>query len=197
MRTGLLILFVCVLAGLASCNRVKLPADPGLAVDDLGIGISLGMPVPDAQQASHSQAKYWVITRDELVTKTPYKDKPEGRDLIIALYTDYPPGTAGKELKFDFGVVTEIRCYLGSTQDSPVMLLGQPAAGLTPEGIEYVLGPPLESITGSDGNTHLTYHFAKQDEEGKTDPKRMIRLTTSHSGGGNCFALLVSLDRVD
>ena len=188
-------LLLCVV--LAGCNRNRLPEDPGLAVDDLGVGIRLGMSFDEAKGKSNAEAEFWVITRDELVKRSPYTEKPEGRDLVVALYTEYPPGTTGMDMAADFGVISEIRCYLGKTTDSPVTFLGYPAAGMTPEGMREVLGEPEESVVASDGNTHLTYRFARIDEEGKKDPKRVVRLTTSHNARGNCFALLVALDRID
>lgn len=191
----LLIVTGCILLASSSCTRPSKPADPGLAADQLGTGIILGMDAAEARSAAVSKVglKVLVLTRDELVNRAPFSDKPAEGDLVFALYNELQPDGSTAAGGIINGRINELRCFLGSTADSQVTVLGHPVAGLSPAGMEQIFGHADELVVSSDGNTHLRYEFAFEEGGDKDLSGLAIRLVTSHNPDGNCFAMLLSL----
>jgi hypothetical protein len=174
---------------LAACpGKPKLPADPGLAADDLGTGVALGMELGAAEAAAAQTREglaCLVLTRDALATAAPYAERPEGKDLVLVLHAPHLPVLGGGA---EQDVVDEMRCYLAPAEQSRVTLLGNSAAALTPESAEALLGKPVNRTVDSDGKTHLAWYF----EQGAKAPR--LKLITSHNVDGHCFALALSVD---
>lgn len=180
---------ICGLLAGACCIACasKYPDDPGLAHDDLGIGISLGM---SAESAASGQAEVWVITREELNTRSPYTERPPEKDLVVALYYDFVPA-ASRSSGITAGEINELRCYLATPADSRLKLLGAQAAAMTPEEVVRLCGEPLERTLDIDGTTHLRFLFKPQDD--KLARQGDLELVTSHDQAGNCFAFSLAL----
>jgi hypothetical protein len=176
---------VLVLLACGACHsKPQLPADPGLARDSFGVGATLGMDYAAAQSAVAAEPgiEFWLLTREELSDRSPYTERPAGKDLAVVIY-DGAPGSGA-------GTVRELRFYLAEPDNSRVRLLGKNAAPLKPADIIAWLGEPLNTSTASDGRTHLTYYFAPA-QKGDVG----IKLITSHEPDGRCFAFAVSLEQ--
>jgi hypothetical protein len=178
----------------ASCSA-KLPPDPGLATEDLGIGIRLGMEPADAKSTAElapDKVEVWVITREELNTRNPYADRPAGQDLVVALYV--LPGTMGyaPDDPVAAGKISELRCYLTDPADSQLTLLGQPAASLGKNDVIALCGPSEETAPSSDGNTHLRYEF--QPDDSAQLGKNSLEFVASLNPADNCFAFSIALE---
>jgi hypothetical protein len=174
-----------------SCST-GLPPDPGLATDDLGIGIQLGMEPADVKAAPvPDNVEVWTITRAELNTRNPYEERPAGKDLVVALYV--PAGTAGyaPDDPIAAGKISDLRCYLTAPADSRLTLLGQSASVLTKDRIIALCGTPEQITPSSDGNTHLRYVF--QPERSAQLGDYNIELVSSFNLADNCFAFSIAL----
>jgi hypothetical protein len=154
----------------------------------LGIGISLGMA---ADSASSTKAEVWVLTREELNTRSPYAERPQDKDLVAALYYDYGAAPAAAVTGLGVGQVNELRCYLAGAADSSLLLLGEKAATLKPEDVERLCGEPFERTQEVDGTTHLRFLFSLSDKEQAR--QNQIELVTSHGLNGDCFAFSIAL----
>jgi hypothetical protein len=175
--------FALLVAG--GCQRnPKLPADPGLASDSFGVGVSLGMDYATAQAAitaAGDSVEFWLLTREELSNRSPYTERPAGKDLAVVIHDGDADGTGG--------TVRELRFYLAEAEQSHVRLLGKNAVPLTPADITAWLGEPVNTTVAGDGRTHLTYYFAPQHKH-----KLGFKLVTSHEPDGHCFAFAVSYE---
>jgi hypothetical protein len=193
IRTALL--FSVLLAWTAASCAAKLPPDPGLATEDLGIGIRLGMEPADAKSAAElapDKVEVWVITREELNTRNPYADRPADRDLVVALYV--LPGTMGytSDDPVAAGKISELRCYLTDPADSQLTLLGHAAAALGQNDVIELCGPSEETAPSSDGNTHLRYEF--QPDDSALLGKYNLDFVASLNPADNCFAFAIALE---
>jgi hypothetical protein len=185
MRQLLISLLVLILT--AGCNR--LPPDPGLLTEDFGTGISLYTHVSEARSAASSNtAEVHVLSADELATQNPYAEYDKERDLVLALYTpteavDAAAGVAVEQ-------ITQLRFYLAAPANSQLSFAGEPLAQISADEMEQLLGTPVNRTSGgSDGAIHLSYRFRYQVPAGEPDSRHALKLTTSHTPSGNCFAL--------
>jgi hypothetical protein len=183
---------------LVSCPaKGKLPEDPGLASDGLGIGLRLGMTAEEARSAAdeaQGKTEIWVITREELNQRSPYAERPQDKDLLVALYTPFPLEAPSREDATAYDRIAEIRCYLADPRLSHVTLLRSPVAKLTPEGAVELLGTPAGELVDSDGSTHLSFEFALPLGASENGHWKSVQLTTSHGPEDTCFALKMVLD---
>jgi len=166
----------------------KYTDDPGLAQADLGIGISLGMP---AESVSSGAAEVWVLTREELNTRSPYGDRPPSKDLVVALYYSFTPAGSKVSGALAANMVNELRCYLADPADSKLKLLGETAATLSADDVVRLCGEPLEKTLDVDGATHLRFIFKPLE---KVQAKQYnLELVTSHKQAGSCFAFSIAI----
>jgi hypothetical protein len=160
-----------------------LPQSPGIEGEDFGCGIALGMEA-EAVQAALGQLPPGVsgalLTREELAGRDPYSEATPGKDLLIVI--------PGQEEGSAQTVAIALKAYLSDPATSKLQLQGRRAAELIPDTMRELYGMPRSTSTGSDGATHLTYHFA-----GTLEPGRVYELVTSHGSDGACYAISLSL----
>jgi hypothetical protein len=107
---------------------------------------------------------------------------------VLALYSDTPDLPGGIDA-LPVLTITELRAYLAPPDTSQVTLLGEKAANLDPDEIQALFGPPSMPLqASSDGNTHVVYYFAVEQQ-----PKLAYRLTSSHKVDGHCFAIELAI----
>jgi hypothetical protein len=171
---------VCAVLGLTACpSGEKLPPDPGLGADPLGIGIGIGDGESAAKATADglSDTDVWVVSPEELLTRNPYTEREDGRDLLVVVIVE----TGGKQGERSVG---ELRAYLAGPEKSRLSLLGKRAAELTSQEAIGLLGQPSVAKTGGDGITHLEWRF--DGGKGKAPPLGAV-LSFGHNA--NCFAV--------
>ena len=201
---------LCVACGLAiaaltvimaaGCNKqLKLPLDPGLASDGLGLGVYLGQSTADARtkaSATAGVADVWVMTREELNRHSPYTERSGDLDLMIALYSEDPGDGSPALTPLGYGAIDELRCYLANSEKSAVQVLGERAVLFQPQSVQDKLGKPfLSPEVASDGQVHLTYYFAYPQQQDKPRQKSQwaIKLVVSFAATGGCYAVALSV----
>lgn len=181
---GALLLLLLLLAG---CRKPPFPSGAPLASETFGIGVHLGLLADDAKSLSgpaSATAQVEFITAESLLSRKPYSERPEGKDLVLCVYSDELP-QPGDKAPLPAGTITEIRCYLAPEGQSKLTLLGQNMAGLNPDEVVAMLGKPFTPYAPSpDGRWHLTFYFSVAGR-----PDRAYLLTTSHEVDGHCFAV--------
>jgi hypothetical protein len=184
-----------ILLALICCGcpqRPKLPLDPGLAGEDLGLGLKLGISVDAAReiaQRQREQCEIVVLSREELNGRAPYDSQDNPQDRVLAIYLEPAEAAEGQPSGVNQpAVLSELRCYLADPANSVVTLGGMPAAKLTEEQLSAKYGPPVQRTATGDAEVHLTYYFELEDQ-----PEQMIELVASFNAGGTCFALSLAL----
>jgi hypothetical protein len=198
LRRGVLLVVLLWLA--VSCQRPgpQLPADPGLAQDDLGIGLALGTSLTTAREVAtslRSKVELHVLTREELNQQSPFESQTGAQDVVLALYTASSEEEAPAPGPLATGTVDEVRCYLAAdAAHSVVKLLGRPAATLTPELATSVFGQPRITVTSPDGQLHCYFYFPYQAEsQGTKRSSWIVKLILSFTPLGRCYACALSL----
>jgi len=185
---------------LAGCSKqLKLPPDPGLATDGLGLGLQLGLSVADARKAADAaagKADVWVMTHEEFNRHNPYAERRGDLDLVVALYSDNPGDGSPAPTPYGYGAIDGLACYLANSEKSAVELRGERAVLLQPQSLQDTLGKPfLPAEIASDGQVHLTYYFVypQPADQPRQKGQWAIKLVVSFAATGGCYAIAISV----
>jgi len=186
------VLIGVLLALAVSCSLFgkKYAADPGLLVDGFGTGIQLLMQTSDVPSVTYEQSEWlevWVVAREELSQRSPYAERPENKDLVVAVYSKFPEDPAAAIPGAEYETIEELRCYLAISDSSQLTLLGEKLVDLAPRDVERLLGACQERTESGDGRVYLTYLFKVAGS------KRILKLVSSHEAYGDCFAISLAL----
>jgi hypothetical protein len=166
----------------------KLPADPGLLAEDLGIGLTLGMTAEQARDISPPQdVSLLVLTGEEFAGHNPYDEREAGAELVAAIHS-ISTEQLGRNGAFVTDPVVSIKGFLAAEGPSRLSLFGENMADVTPVRLVALLGEPASSTSSSDGSTHLGYTFSSRELR-----QRNITAMFSFDPGGRCYALEISL----